>query len=96
MRDNYFVTYDICNPKRLRKVFKLCKGYGVHLQLSVFECDLNNREKLEFEERLKSVINGSEDQVLFIGLGPSHARGERTVTSLGLNYSKADIPCFVV
>lgn len=68
----------------------------MHLQLSVFECDLNSQEKLEFEERLKNVIHATEDQVLFIDLGPCHARGERTVSSLGLKYSKADIPCFVV
>jgi CRISPR-associated endonuclease Cas2 len=37
MRRNFIVTYDICDPKRLRKVFKLCKGYGIHLQYSVFE-----------------------------------------------------------
>ena len=96
MRNNYFVTYDICDPKRLRKVFKVCKGYGVHLQLSVFECDLNAEEKLEFEDRLKSIINASEDQVLFVDLGSSYSRGERAVTSMGLHYSKADMPCFVV
>lgn len=28
MRQRYLVTYDIGDPKRLRKVFKLLKGYG--------------------------------------------------------------------
>jgi CRISPR-associated protein Cas2 len=36
MRQGYIVTYDVCNPKRLRKVFKTMQGYGEHLQLSVF------------------------------------------------------------
>lgn len=96
MRNNYIVTYDICDPKRLRKVFKTCKGYGLHLQLSVFECDLTPSEKIEFESRLNELINHNEDQVLFIGLGPTQSRGERTITSLGLLYSKFDQPCFVV
>ena len=35
MRQTYIVTYDISHPKRLRKVYKLMKGYGEHvLQLS--------------------------------------------------------------
>jgi len=27
----YLVTYDICDPKRLRKVYRLMRGYGDHL-----------------------------------------------------------------
>lgn len=96
MRKNFFVTYDICDPKRLRNVFKTCKGYGIHLQLSVFECDLTAQEKVEFETKLKSIIHQDEDQVLFIDLGPSASRGERAVTALGLQYSKIDSPCYVV
>lgn len=96
MRKNYFVTYDICDPKRLRNVFKTCKGYGIHLQLSVFECDLTQREKIDFEEKLHAIINHDEDQILFVDLGPSETRGERTISSLGLHYSKMDAPCYVV
>ncbi|MBT63099.1 MAG: CRISPR-associated endonuclease Cas2 [Puniceicoccaceae bacterium] len=96
MRRNFFVTYDICDPKRLRKVFKICKGYGIHLQLSVFECDLTESEKVQFETKLHEVIHHEEDQVLFVDLGVSHARGERTVSSIGLQYSKMDAPCYVV
>lgn len=38
MRSTYLVCYDICNDKRLRKVFQVVRGYGDHLQYSVFEC----------------------------------------------------------
>ena len=40
MRNSYIVCYDIAGPKRLRKVFKTMQAWGVHLQLSVFECRL--------------------------------------------------------
>jgi len=96
MRRNYIVTYDICNDKRLRKVFKTCKGYGLHLQYSVFECDLTEMERVEFETKLKEIINDDEDQVLFVDLGPVALRGERTIRSLGKSYIKLDEPCFVV
>ena len=96
MRRNYIVTYDICNDKRLRKVFKTCKGYGVHLQYSVFECDLTPMEKAQFEAKLLEIINNDEDQVLLVDLGPASQRGERVVSSLGQTYSKFDAPCYVV
>jgi CRISPR-associated protein Cas2 len=96
MRRNFIVTYDIRDPKRLRKVHKTCKGFGVHLQYSVFECDLTASEKIDLEDRLKDIMNLNDDQVLFIDLGPTAARGERTVTALGQSYSKLDTPCYVV
>ncbi len=96
MRHNYIVTYDIRDPKRLRKVFKTCRGYGMHLQYSVFECDLTDAERTSFESDLKAIINHDDDQILFIDLGPAALRGERTVSALGQSYSKVDQPCFVV
>jgi len=96
MRHNYIVSYDIRDPKRLRKVFKLCKGFGMHLQYSVFECDLTALEKARFEQRLGEIIHENDDQVLFIGLGPSESRGERTITAIGQSYEKLDVPCYVV
>jgi CRISPR-associated protein Cas2 len=94
-RTNYIVTYDICHPKRLRKVFRACKDYGLHLQLSVFECDLTAAEKIDFESRLRGLIDSKEDQVLFIALGPSESRGERVVSAIGQNYIRIDEPCYL-
>ena len=31
MRQSYLVCYDICDDKRLRKVFQTMRGYGDHL-----------------------------------------------------------------
>ncbi len=96
MRRSFIVTYDIRDPKRLRRVFKLCKGYGLHLQYSVFECDLTNAEKTTMEAELSEVMNLKEDQVLFIDLGPVAFRGDRTITALGETYTRVDPPCFVL
>ena len=96
MRRNFIVTYDIRDPKRLRKIHKVCKGFGIHLQYSVFECDLTAEEKVMMETQLSKVLNHKEDQVLFIDLGPSAYRGERTISALGQTYSKIDPPCFIV
>src|SRR5262249_749937 len=36
--DTYLVAYDICNPKRLRKVATTCEDFGIRRQYSVFIC----------------------------------------------------------
>lgn len=95
MRLNYIVTYDIRCEKRLRRVFRVCKDFGMHLQYSVFECDLTVTDKLRMESRLKEVLHMTEDQVLFIALGPAAQRGERTISALGQSYVKLDAPCFI-
>ena len=96
MRTTYLVCYDIADDKRLRKVFKTCGNFGDHLQFSVFECDLNPSEKIELETALVEIINHDEDQVIFVGLGPSEGRGDRVITALVFPYTKLDAPCYVV
>jgi CRISPR-associated protein Cas2 len=96
MRTTFLVCYDIANDKRLRRVFKICKNYGNHLQFSVFECDLNSTERVQLETKLGEVMKFDEDQVLFVSLGPSEGRGDRVITALGLPYTRLDEPCYVV
>ncbi len=95
MRTTYLVCYDISDAKRLRRVFKTCRNYGDHLQFSVFECDLAPIEKVQFQSDLKEIINPTEDQVLFISLGPAEGRGDRVINALGTPYVNLDAPCFV-
>lgn len=96
MRHTYIVAYDITDAKRLRRVFRICQDYGNHLQYSVFECDLNPTERVEFEGKLKDVIHHEADQVLFIPLGPAETRGDRIISALGQPYHHFDQPCYVV
>jgi len=95
MRNTYLVCYDICDERRLRRVFRICRNYGNHLQYSIFECDLNPSEKLQLERELSEVIQHDEDQVLFVDLGPAEQRGERVITAIGLPYVRLDSPCYV-
>jgi CRISPR-associated protein Cas2 len=96
MRRNYIVSYDIADEKRLRKVFRICRDHGDHLQFSVFEANLNAAERVELERKLAEVMNLREDQVLFIDLGPTEARTEKTITALGQAYIRLEKPCYVV
>ena len=96
MRTTYLVCYDIANDKRLRRVFKICRNYGNHLQFSVFECDLTSMERTKIGRELSEVIKLDEDQVLFVSLGPAEGRGDRVIAALGLPYTRLDEPCYVV
>jgi CRISPR-associated protein Cas2 len=96
MRTSYLVCYDISDEKRLRKVFKLMRGFGDHLQFSVFECQFTATDLVRCREALRGVIDHGEDQVLFVNLGPAEGRGERVISALGKPYTNLDGPCIVV
>jgi len=96
MRTSYLVCYDICEDKRLRKVFQTMRNYGDHLQYSVFECQLTPMDLARCRAELSQIIDHREDQVLFVDLGPAEGRGDRVITALGKAYSAIDSPCIVV
>ena len=86
MRTRTLITYDIGDPRRLTRVYKLMRGYGDHLQLSVFLCDLSRRERAELRARLEKLLHFREDQVLFVDLGPADGRGAEAIEALGRRY----------
>ena len=96
MRQSYLVCYDVCDDKRLRKVFQIMRGYGDHLQYSIFECQLTATDLAKCRAELAAIINHAEDQVLFVNLGPAAGRGDRVITALGKAYTAVDAPCIVV
>lgn len=67
----YLVTYDISSPKRWRKVFRTMHGFGEHVQLSVFRCDLTPKRLVRLRMALDKQIHHLEDQVLIAKLGKS-------------------------
>lgn len=95
MRQTYIVSYDISDAKRLRQVFRLMKGYGEHVQLSVFRCELTHRGLVELRARLGGVIHHDEDQVLFVDVGPEEGRGGTSISALGRAY-KPPARCAIV
>lgn len=86
MRQAYIVSYDISDPKRLRRVYKIMLGYGEHLQLSVFRCELDKRELIELRAKLTKAVHHEHDQVLFVDIGPVDGRGAGSITALGRPY----------
>ncbi len=84
MRRHYLVTYDIADAKRLRRVFKTMKGFGAHLQFSVFQCELPDIDLVRMKAALTEIIDQREDQVLIIDLGTTESNPVKRIESMGI------------
>ncbi len=85
-RTRYLVSYDIANPRRLRRVAQVLEGFGTRLQFSVFECPLDPLRLASAKTALTEEINHDEDQILFVSLGPAAADAGLSIESLGKPY----------
>jgi CRISPR-associated protein Cas2 len=96
MRNRYFVTYDITEDSRRTAVYKALRGFGDHLQYSVFRCDLSERRRVELTGTLHDLIDHATDQILIIDLGPVDGRAASCVSSLGRGYSNPERSVIIV
>jgi CRISPR-associated protein Cas2 len=71
-RNWYLICYDIRDPKRWRRCFKLLKGYGTSLQYSIFRCRLTKRELERLRWELETEL-AEDDSLMLVGLCPSCA-----------------------
>jgi CRISPR-associated protein Cas2 len=96
VRNTFLVCYDICHDRRLAKVYKTMRGFGDHLQYSIFECQFTPADLVRCRHLLSEIIDHREDQVLFVDLGPVEGRGDRVIKAIGKAYTAFDAPCIVV
>ncbi len=62
------VTYDVsttdaAGARRLRRVAKICEGFGQRVQNSVFECALNEAQFEQLVHRLEKAIDTEQDSL---------------------------------
>ncbi|MEI8064434.1 MAG: CRISPR-associated endonuclease Cas2 [Verrucomicrobiota bacterium] len=86
-RVRYLVSYDICDPKRLRRIAKVLEGFGTRLQYSVFECPLDELRLAKLKTALAPEMNYDQDQVLFVSLGLESADATLVIDALGQPYT---------
>jgi CRISPR-associated protein Cas2 len=83
MRRCYLVCYDIRNPKRLRRVHKVLKGYGEAWQFSVFFCVLKDIDRVRLQADLEEQMNLKEDQAMILDVGPNEEQARKAATVVG-------------
>jgi CRISPR-associated protein Cas2 len=88
MRRCYLVCYDIREPKRLRHVHKVMKGYGEPWQYSVFFCVLRDIDRVRMQSDLENEMNLKEDQALILELGEDETDSRQAATTVGQSLPK--------
>ena len=83
--NSFVVSYDIMDPKRLQRVHKRMKGFGVPLHYSVFRCDLTPKGRVEMVAALTDLIKQNEDRIMIIDLGPAEGSVEKRIEFLGVH-----------
>ena len=86
---DYLVTYDVSTltPKgkqRLRRVAKICEGFGQRVQNSVFEVTCTRTDLERMLLKFQDIIDTEEDTIRIYLLG-SNSFG--SVISMGLQHS---------
>lgn len=76
------VGYDICEPKRLQRVAKVCEDFGVRVQYSIFECHLDEKRFERFWDRLLAEIDPAEDRLVAYQIDAKSARRTRTAGTM--------------
>lgn len=85
----YIVTYDISDDKRWRRLFKVMKGYGEWLQLSVFQCRLTRMRHAELIHLVDGILHHEKDHLLMIDVGPAESVRPR-VFSIGKGFAPVE------
>ncbi len=83
MKRCYLICYDIRDPKRLNRVFRIMKGYGEHWQYSIFFCMLKEIDRVRLQGELELIMNLKDDQALLIDLGADEIKARKTIFVLG-------------
>jgi len=70
----YLVCYDICNAKRLRRIHRLVRDWGVPIQFSIFEVEVLPKQFDQLKAELSQLMDLQEDKVMFYRLSPDQDR----------------------
>lgn len=68
MINDMIVAYDIADPRRLNRVAKIIKDYGVRVQKSIFEVKVDEKRFKEMKKRVEETIEKEEDGVKYFPL----------------------------
>lgn len=60
----FLIVYDVADGGRLRRVAKVCEDYGVRIQKSVFECDLDASTFQRFWSLLVKALDAKFDSLV--------------------------------
>lgn len=79
------ITYDVSvvtsdGRRRLRNIAKTCMDFGIRVQNSVFECEVDPAQFIDLKNRLVEIYKPEEDSLRFYFLGK---KGKQKVEHIG-------------
>ena len=82
------ITYDVnvtspFGKRRLRQIAKTCLDYGMRVQNSVFECEVDPAHFTNLKAKLLDIYDSKQDSLRFYFLGKN---GRRRVEHMGAKY----------
>ena len=96
MRRCYLVCYDIRDPKRLRCIHKVLKGYSEAWQYSIFFCILKEIDRVRLQTDLEHQMNQKEDQVMIMDIGSDEKAAREATTVIGKSLPEQESSIVVV
>lgn len=79
----FVIAYDVPDDRRRSTLAKLLKSYGDRVQYSVFVVDCGRAGMVRLVNRIRSVVNLTEDSVLICDLGLTRLVGPGTFSCVG-------------
>ncbi len=73
------VSYDVstitpAGKRRLRRISKECQNYGIRVQNSVFECNVDQSQWVALKMKLQQICDPDEDSLRYYFLGNNYRR----------------------
>lgn len=62
-------TIDTAGKRRLRRIAKACQNWGVRVQNSVFECNVNPAQWVQLKAELEQIFEPVTDSLRYYNLG---------------------------
>ena len=73
------VSYDVstvtsAGKNRLRRIAKACQNWGIRVQNSVFECNVNPAQWVQLKADLERIFDPETDSLRYYNLGDNYSR----------------------
>ena len=67
-------TSDAAGKRRLRRIAKACQNFGIRVQYSVFECNVDPAQWVRLKATLEDIFDPSTDSLRYYNLGDNYTR----------------------
>ncbi len=84
-----FITYDITDPTRLKRMHKFIKEFGINTQKSVFECDIDEIALKRIRRYCRDNLDLATDAVRIYRICSS-CMNKVSVSGVGLKITQLD------